>query len=88
MLKIGGEMQVTNIDNKKRVIKAYPQPHITAISINKTTKKRLLQHFSNRGLSIDRQINRLLDIAEGRRGEFIWALDIEKYNDEKSRRQD
>lgn len=78
-------MKVYSIDNLKY---ASSSKNISGKSIylRNNTLSRLKKYFTN-DVSMDTMINKLLDVVTPNKSEFIWALDIEKYNEEKSRRE-
>lgn len=57
-----------------------------SVMLKHGTINRINSYFKT-SEKIDIKINRLLDIVTPDKSAFIWCLDIEKYNEEKSRRE-
>ena len=55
------------------------------VYLKNSTLIRLHKHFNNEK-SINNMIDKLLSFVTPRKGAFIWYLDINKYNEELSKR--
>ena len=66
-----------NLADAERLDRWYPEGK--SVYLKHNTLVRLSKYFTDEK-SIDVMVNKLLDVVTPKKGEFIWALDVEKYN--------